>query len=170
MAPSLLLAPSLIGALSSNALVLRKFLGTPLQIATKLERAHSSNSVLRLVSGCLLLCPVERRPVSAASPPSHVWPSSASIVGNEALSWSQVGPEDFILLNKYMIQGLRCSSYMIKLHSEMHSSMNPRNDVMNHGYIIWSVAILRPDFILWDRDWKWKIQHCLHLSVPDEDG
>ena len=87
----------------------------------------------------------------------------AAIVGNEALSRSQAGPEDFLLLNKYMLQGLSCSSYMIKLHSGMHSSMNPRNDVMNHGYKIWSVTILRPDFILRDQDRKWKIQHWLLL-------
>ena len=80
--------------------------------------------------------------------------------GNEALSWPQAGPEDFIFLNKYMLQGLSCSSYMIKLHPGMHSSMNPRNDVMNHGYKISSVTILRPDCILRDRDRKWKIQHC----------
>ena len=81
------------------------------------------------------------------------------IVGNEALSWSQTGPEDFILLNKYMFQGLSCSPYMIKLHSGMHSSVNPSNNVINHGYKIWSVAILRPDFILRERDRKYKIQH-----------
>ena len=82
------------------------------------------------------------------------------IVGNETLSWSQTSPEDFILLHKYMLQGLSCSSYVIKLHSGMHSSMNPRNDVLKHGYKIRSVAILRPDFILRDRERKWKIQHC----------
>ena len=86
--------------------------------------------------------------------------SRGPIVGNEALSWSQAGPEDFILLHKYMLQGLSCSSYVIKLHSGMHSSMNPRNDVLKHGYKIWSVAILRSDFILLDRERKWKIQHC----------
>ena len=80
----------------------------------------------------------------------------STIVGNEALSWSQAGPEDCILLNKYLLQGLSCLSYMTKLHPGMHSSMNIRNDVMNHGYKIWSVAILRPDFILPDRDRKWK--------------
>ena len=59
-----------------------------------------------------------------------------------------------------MLQGLSCSSYMTKLHPGMHSSMNPRNDVLNHGYKIWSVAILRPDFVLRYWDWKWKIKHC----------
>ena len=66
------------------------------------------------------------------------------IVGNEDLSWSQVGPEDFILLNKYMLQGLSCSSYMIKLHPGMHLSMNPRNDVMKHGCKTWSVVRYSP--------------------------
>ena len=76
------------------------------------------------------------------------------IVGSETLSWSQAGSEDFILLNKYMLQGLSCSSYMIKLHPGMYFGMNPRNDVKNHGYDIWSDAILRPDFILRDQDRK----------------
>ena len=39
-----------------------------------------------------------------------------SIDGNKALSWSRSGPEDFILLNKYMLQGLSYTSRMIKLH------------------------------------------------------
>ena len=71
-----------------------------------------------------------------------------TIVGNGALSWSQEGPEDFILRKKDMLQGLSCSSYMIKLHPGMHSSMNIGNYVLNHCYKIWSVAVLRPDFIL----------------------
>ena len=63
--------------------------------------------------------------------------AEGTIVGNEALSWSQAGPEDFVLLHKYMLQRLSCSSYAIKLNSGMHSSMNPRNDVRNHGFKIW---------------------------------
>ena len=64
-----------------------------------------------------------------------------------------------------MLQELSCSSYMIKLHPWIHSSMNPRSDVMNHSYKISSVAILRPDFILRDQDRKWKIQHFQRGSV-----
>ena len=37
--------------------------------------------------------------------------------------------------------------------------MNPKIDVMTHGYNIWLVAILRPDFILRDQDRKWEIHH-----------
>ena len=32
--------------------------------------------------------------------------------------------------------------------------MNPKIDVMTHGYNNWLVAILRPDFILRDQDRK----------------
>ena len=89
-----------------------------------------------------------------ATPPGVSKLSVVTIDGNEALSWSQAGPEDFILLNKYMLQRLRCSSYMTQLHPRIHSSMYPKNDVMIHGYKTWSVAVLRPDFILRDQDRK----------------
>ena len=48
--------------------------------------------------------------------------------------------------------GLSCTSRMIKLYPWMHSGMNPKIDVMTHGYDTWLVAILRPDFILRDQD------------------
>ena len=41
--------------------------------------------------------------------------------------------------------------------------MNPNIDVMNHGFNIWLIAILQPDFILWDQDQKWEIHHWLYV-------
>ena len=49
--------------------------------------------------------------------------------------------------------------------------MNPKIDVMAHGYNIWLVAILRPDFILRDQERKWEIHHCsLKVTFKSRSG
>ena len=65
----------------------------------------------------------------------------------------------FSLTNTYMLQELFILYDKITTRNAFQLQTHTRNNVMIHGYKIWSVAVFRLDFILGDQDQKWEIQH-----------
>ena len=71
------------------------------------------------------------------------WPEEHSLMGIRPFPGPrQVQKILFSLdLNKYMLQIRSCSSYMIKLHFGIYSSVLLRHNVVIHGYPTLSVAV-----------------------------